>query len=119
MKFTIKLKLGLAFAVMIVLLLATAIYGVTSLSELNNAMTQMSNGPVARLELAQRISVAQLQSIRQQKNLIAATTPAEIDGAREKGDVARAELKSALDKALSIATEQGKPRWLKIHEFAA
>ncbi|WP_105383893.1 methyl-accepting chemotaxis protein [Neorhizobium alkalisoli] len=119
MKFTIKLKLGLAFAVMIVLLLATAIYGVTSLSELNNAMTQMSNGPVARLELAQRISVAQLQSIRQQKNLIAATTPAEIDGAREKGDAARAELKSALDKALSIATEQGKPRWLKIQEFAA
>ena len=119
MKFTIKLKLGLAFAVMIVLLLATAIYGVTSLSELNNAMTQMSNGPVARLDLAQRVSVAQLQSIRQQKNLIAATTPTEIDAAREKGNAARVELKTALDKALSIATEQGKPRWLKIQEFAA
>ncbi|WP_105373553.1 methyl-accepting chemotaxis protein [Neorhizobium huautlense] len=119
MKFTIKLKLGLAFAVMIVLLLATAIYGVTSLSELNNAMTQMSNGPVARLDLAQRVSVAQLQSIRQQKNLIAATTPTEIDAAREKGNAARVELKTALDKGLSIATEQGKPRWLKIQEFAA
>jgi methyl-accepting chemotaxis protein len=119
MKFTIKLKLSLAFAVMIVLLLATAIYGVTSLSELNNAMTQMSNGPVARLDLAQRVSVAQLQSIRQQKNLIAATTPTEIDAAREKGNAARVELKTALDKALSIATEQGKPRWLKIQEFAA
>ncbi|MBB4187797.1 methyl-accepting chemotaxis protein [Sinorhizobium terangae] len=118
MKFTIKLKLGMAFAFLILLLIATAVYGVMSLRQLNHAMTEMTQGPVARLELVQNISIAQLQAIRQQKNMIAATTPQEIEGARVKGDAARAELKEALETALGIATEQGKPRWLKIKELS-
>ncbi|OHV72669.1 methyl-accepting chemotaxis protein [Ensifer sp. LCM 4579] len=119
MKFTIKLKLALAFAFLIVLLLGTAIYGIRSLAQINDAMTAMTQGPVARLELVQSINIAQLQSIRQQKNLIGATTPTDIQAAQTKGDAARADLKRALDKALSISTEQGRPRWLKIQEIAA
>ena len=58
------------------------------------------------------------QSIRQQKNLISAKTPAEIQTAEEKGNVARDHLKEALNAALAIASEQGRPRWLKIQELA-
>ncbi|RYE52738.1 MAG: hypothetical protein EOP18_10260, partial [Rhizobiaceae bacterium] len=119
MRFTIKLKLALAFAFLLILLLGTAGYGINSLSGINDTMESMVEGPVARLELAQKINIAQLQSIRQQKNLIGAKTMAEIKAAEGKGDEARAALKEALDKAISIASEQGRPRWLKIQEMAA
>jgi methyl-accepting chemotaxis protein len=119
MRFTIKLKLALAFAFLLVLLIGTASYGIMSLSGINDTMDATVKGPVARLELAQNINIAQLQSIRQQKNMLGAADAAEVDSARKKGDVARAHLKEALDRALSLATEQGRPRWLKIQELAA
>ncbi|MDF1632891.1 methyl-accepting chemotaxis protein [Mycoplana sp. MJR14] len=118
MKFTIKLKLGIAFALLITLLLGTAGYAVISLAELNNAVVAMTRGPVTRLELVQNINIAQLQSIRQQKNMLGADTPADLQTARAKGDEARTALKEALDAALVISTEEGRPRWLKIQALA-
>ena len=118
MKFTIKLKLALAFASLLVLLVGTAGFGIRSLSSINDTMGATLEGPVTRLELVQRINIAQLQGIRQQKNMVGASTPAEIQSAQAKGDVARADLKQALDSALGIASEQGRPRWLKIQELA-
>ena len=119
MKFTIKLKLALAFAFLIVLLLGTAGFAINSLSNLNDTMEATLKGPATRLELVQNINIDQLQGIRQQKNIVGATTPAEIQAAQQKGDLARAHLQEALDKALSISTEQGRPRWLKIQELAS
>ncbi len=118
MKFTIKLKLGIAFALLITLLLGTAGYAVISLAELNHAVVAMTKGPVTRLELVQNINIAQLQSIRQQKNMLGADTPADLQTARSKGDEARVALKEALDAALAISTEEGRPRWLKIQALA-
>ena len=118
MRFTIKLKLTLAFAFLIVLLVGTAYYGVNSLGNMNNMMSELIEGPAQRLELAQKVSIAQLQAIRQQKNLLAANSPAEAAAARQKGDEARQVLSATLEKALSIATEQGKPRWIKAGELA-
>jgi methyl-accepting chemotaxis protein len=119
MKFTIKLKLALAFAFLIVLLLGTAGFGINSLSDLNETMEGTLTGPATRLELVQKINIDQLQGIRQQKNIIGATTPAEIQAAQQKSDAARVDLQETLDKALSISTEQGRPRWLKIKDLAA
>jgi methyl-accepting chemotaxis protein len=118
MRFTIKLKLGMAFAFLIALLLGTATYGVLSLGSMNQQIRELIRGPATRLELAQKINIAQLQSIRQQKNLLAAATPAEATAAREKGDAARKELETTLEQALELATAQGKPRWQKVGEFS-
>jgi methyl-accepting chemotaxis protein len=118
MRFTIKLKLGMAFAFLIALLLGTAAYGVLSLGSMNQQISDLIRGPATRLELAQKINIAQLQSIRQQKNLLAAATPTEATAAREKGDAARKELETTLERALELATAQGKPRWLKVGEFS-
>ena len=119
MKFTIKLKLTLAFAFLLILLLGTAGFGIQGLVGIHDTMEAMVKGPVTRLELAQEINVAQLQSIWQQKNLIGAETPAEIQAAQQQGDLARTHLKETLDKALSVSTEQGRSGWLKIQELAA
>eukprot|EP01035_Chromulina_nebulosa_P058513 gene58513-80116_t len=107
MRFTIKLKLATAFAFLIILLLGTAGYAVNSLGGLNQAISEVIDGPVARLELAQKIDIALLQQIRQQKNLLAAATPTEAQAARTRGDAARKESGDAITKALSLATEAG------------
>ena len=119
MRFTIKMKLGLAFGTMIALILGCAAYAVLSLGTINTAMQAMTDGPVARLELVQQIKIEALQSIRQQKNLLLATTPAEVQSARAKGDESRSKASDALEKALAIASEAGRPKWLKIQELLA
>ena len=111
MRFTIKLKLAIAFGFVITLLLGTAGYGIVSLSTLNDNLEQVLQGPAARLKLAQQINIEQLQAIRQQKNLLAATNEKEAEGARAKGDVARKAFDGLLIEAESKATEQGKARW--------
>jgi methyl-accepting chemotaxis protein len=119
MRFTIKLKLAISFVIMIALLLGSAVYSIKSLGTINDAMQAMTDGPVTRLELVLRIKIEAVQSIRQQKNMMLATNQSEKDAARTKGDAARDALNKALEKALSISTEEGRPRWLKIQELVA
>ncbi len=118
MKFTIKLKLALAFSFVIVLLIGTAGYGILSLSTLNDNLEQVLQGPAARLKLAQQINIEQLQAIRQQKNLLASTSEKEAEGARTKGDAARKVFDGLLADAEARATEQGKARWAKMRALA-
>jgi methyl-accepting chemotaxis protein len=119
MKLTIKMKLNMAFAALIVLMLATAGYAIRSLGEVSQAMTSMVEGPVTRLELVQRINIDQLQGIRQQKNLIAATSSLEIQAAEAKGDASRADLAKALEAAFAISSEEGRPRWQAIKQLVS
>ncbi|MBO9125588.1 MULTISPECIES: methyl-accepting chemotaxis protein [unclassified Rhizobium] len=78
MRFTIKLKLAIAFGLMIVLLLATAGYGIYSLSNLNNAISDVIAGPAKRLEQAQNLGNFQLRIVRAQMNMATATKPEDV-----------------------------------------
>ena len=73
MRFTIKLKLAIAFGFMIVLLIGSAVYGIISLSSLNDAIGNVIAGPAARLEKAQNLSSIPLRVVRAE--MVAATTP--------------------------------------------
>ncbi|MEO3388740.1 methyl-accepting chemotaxis protein [Mesorhizobium sp. CAU 1741] len=77
MRFTIKMKLALGFGLLILMLAITAGYGIYSLSNLNTAVTNMVQGPAARLERAQNLSDYQLRIARAQLNLANAETAAE------------------------------------------
>jgi methyl-accepting chemotaxis protein len=114
MRMTIKTKLVTAFAVIILMFAGTAGYAAMGLSSLADAVSSLVAGPVARLTLVQEIKIAQLEAIRQQKNLLASTDAAEASSAKTKGDVARKSLEDALAKATHLATEAGKPRWAAI-----
>jgi methyl-accepting chemotaxis protein len=70
MRFTIKLKLGLAFGLVILLLMGAAGYGITGLSTLNNTMTTLVKGPVASIRLAGEVRSELLEIVRAEKNLI-------------------------------------------------
>ncbi|MGZ2421160.1 hypothetical protein [Rhizobium laguerreae] len=73
MRFTIKLKLGLAFGIMTLLLIGIAVYGSLSLGTLNEASGNMIAGPMRRLELALNANVAEVNAIRAQKNALLST----------------------------------------------
>ncbi|MDW5312578.1 methyl-accepting chemotaxis protein [Rhizobium sp. PL01] len=118
MRFTIKLKLAIAFGFVITLLLGTAGYGIVSLGNLNQTVEDVLQGPAERLKLAQQINIYQLQAIRQQKNLLAATSEKESMDARTKGDHNRKLFDETLSEAAAKATEQGKPRWVKLQALS-
>lgn len=117
MRLTIKTKLVTAFTFIILMLMGTAAYGIFSLGSLNDTIGNLLAGPAARLDLAQQINIAQLEAIRQQKNLLAARTADETAGAIAKGNQARKDFTDAFGQVLVLATEEGKARWARIAEL--
>jgi methyl-accepting chemotaxis protein len=73
MRFTIKLKLGLAFGLVILLLMGAAGYGISGLSTLNATMTSLVKGPAASISLAGQVRSELLEIVRAEKNLIIET----------------------------------------------
>ncbi|MEN3151290.1 methyl-accepting chemotaxis protein, partial [Neorhizobium sp. IRAMC:178] len=118
MRFTIKLKLGLAFSLVVALLIGSSAYGIVSLGLLNSAMGNLVSGPASRLDQAQRINIVQLEMIRQQKNFMMYEQPEEVAGAKSKGDEARKLLASLLDQAQKAATSETKDRWADVSKAA-
>ncbi|MBY5581108.1 methyl-accepting chemotaxis protein [Rhizobium leguminosarum] len=118
MRLTIKTKLVTAFTFIILMLMGTAAYGIFSLRSLNDTIGNLLAGPAARLDLAQQINIAQLEAIRQQKNLLAARTADETAGAIAKGNQARKDFTDAFGQVLALATEEGKARWARIAELS-
>ncbi|MBX5131722.1 HAMP domain-containing protein [Rhizobium lentis] len=118
MRLTIKTKLVTAFTFIILMLLGTAAYGIFSLGSLNDTIGNLLAGPAARLDLAQQINIAQLEAIRQQKNLLTARTSEESARATDKGNAARKDFSDAFNQVLALATEEGKARWARITELS-
>ncbi|MBY5342451.1 HAMP domain-containing protein [Rhizobium leguminosarum bv. viciae] len=118
MRLTIKTKLVTAFTFIILMLVGTAAYGIFSLGSLNDTIDKLLAGPAARLDLAQQINIAQLEEIRQQKNLLTARSADETAGAIAKGNQARKDFTDAFNQVLELATEEGKARWGRIAELS-
>jgi methyl-accepting chemotaxis protein len=76
---TIKLKLSLVFATIIVLAGAMATLAITNLSSLNSAISQMVTEPIADMDNVSKLSDLFNGTVRAEKNAIMNTNPAEID----------------------------------------
>jgi methyl-accepting chemotaxis protein len=118
MRLTIKTKLVSAFTFIILMLIGTAAYGIFSLGSLNDTIGNLLAGPAARLDLAQQINIAQLEAIRQQKNLLTARNDDDASGAIEKGNQARKDFADAFAAVTKLATEEGKARWERVAELS-
>ncbi|MBX4916036.1 HAMP domain-containing methyl-accepting chemotaxis protein [Rhizobium bangladeshense] len=114
MRFTIKLKLGLAFAVITLLLIGIAVYGSLSLGTLNEASGNMIDGPVRRLELALNANIAEVNAIRAQKNALLSTDHETAAGFYKEADQNLQTLFDTVDAGLAIASPEGKPHWEKL-----
>jgi methyl-accepting chemotaxis protein len=70
MRATIKLKLGLAFGIVIVLSAISAGLGIRSLGTINEAMDNVLQGPVQRVQMADALALDLMQALRAEKNAI-------------------------------------------------
>jgi methyl-accepting chemotaxis protein len=76
MRFTIKLKLGLAFGLVTVLAMVMAILGVTQMGSLNTAITKLMDGPVTQSRLANNIENDLNLLLRYEKDVVLNTDAA-------------------------------------------
>jgi methyl-accepting chemotaxis protein len=114
MRLTIKLKLGLAFGLVTLMLIGIAVYGVMSLGTLNQASSDLVDGPVQRMQLALLTNVHEVDAIRAQKNALLANTPAESESYFKESFANIDETISAAQQGLALATLEGKSVWEKM-----
>ncbi|KQZ02659.1 chemotaxis protein [Caulobacter sp. Root1455] len=111
MRFTIKLQLGLAFGLLVVLLLTATLFGINSLAETNRDMNAMISGPATRLEAAQQLNIHMLNVVRAEKNMVLVDTADEVKAYEVSIDKEKRAFETLLAKAESLATAEGKPKW--------
>jgi methyl-accepting chemotaxis protein len=96
------------------LLICCVGYGLFSLKGINDQTDSLLSGPVARLDLGQRINIVQLEYIRQQKNMMMYDKPEEVKKAIDNANKARASLADLLSRAEQSATGENKQRWAEV-----
>jgi methyl-accepting chemotaxis protein len=117
MRFSIRMKLGAAFAVIIALTVLTAGVGISSLSSLNGAMRELVTGPVERMQIAEELFIDLLQVARAEKNMVLSTAPDQIAAFETSLQEARLGFVKKLDDGESIASAEGKPLWSAIRNI--
>ncbi|UAL10141.1 methyl-accepting chemotaxis protein [Caulobacter segnis] len=117
MRFTIKLKLGLAFGLLIVLMTASTLLGINALNKINSAQTAMIVGPMAQLQRAQAANIALLQITRAQKNMGLATDNEELRSQNAKAEKQRKVVQSLIDEGIAKTnSEEGKAKWTALNQ---
>jgi methyl-accepting chemotaxis protein len=111
MRLTIRVKLILAFATVIILSGVTAWLGVGGLSSLNATLDSVLAGPVERIKMAQSLSLDLLMAVRAEKNLILEEANPEATARHNAEILQQRELFAAdIDKLDAAATTEGKKR---------
>ncbi len=112
MRFTIKLKLTLAFAFILTILAGLSVYSVLSLGTVNDAIAELANGPEKRLQYALQIDRNLSEIIRQQKNALLSRSTDEASGYLKLANDLTDVTVKIIDTGLSQASPQGKPYWV-------
>lgn len=116
MRFTIKLKLGLAFGTIIVLMLGAASFGINGVRSMNESFGALVNGPVEKMQVAQDVRYTSLEIIRQQKNIILSNDPKVQNACDAKLTELRGVMDGLLARGYEIGGEQGKPIYAQMQK---
>jgi methyl-accepting chemotaxis protein len=120
MRFTIKLKLALAFGFVIILLLGSAVYSIVSLSSLNTAISDLIAGPVARVDRALTLGNIQLRIVRTEMNMATAPAGTDFTSYIETSDGNRKLFADSVDWLIvNSKTDNGRKGWSEIKQHAS
>ncbi len=111
MRFTIKMKLAVAFGFLILMLAGTAGYGIYSLGIAKNAMDDVVDGTVVRLDKVHQMNALALATVRSQKNIILAASPAETQLFKAAGNESRDQLTAMLNDMAATASAETRAFW--------
>ncbi|MEH3122386.1 MAG: methyl-accepting chemotaxis protein [Sphingomonas phyllosphaerae] len=111
MRATIKMKLGATFAVLVVLLAVVIGVGVSKMSTLNSAISDVIAGPARTLSLAQSVDTLQSQSLADQQSLALNTDAATMKLYYDKVVSGENELDRTIQQGIAAASPESKPFW--------
>lgn len=114
MRFTIKMKLALAFGFLILMLAGIAGYGTYNLGLAKDAMDEVVEGTVARLDKTHQINALSISTVRAQKNVILATTPQEIQKHIATSDGIRSEMDKMIAEMAATASAETRSYWAEL-----
>ncbi|WP_040620692.1 HAMP domain-containing protein, partial [Rhodovulum sp. PH10] len=114
MRFTIKLKLGLAFAFVIALSAATAWLGISNLGAADKAMRELVDGPAQRLENTMQRNIDVVELIRAEKNYLLASNPADAARYEQRMVERQRDLMKKYDVDEAASSGAGKSYWANI-----
>ncbi|WP_267435121.1 methyl-accepting chemotaxis protein [Sphingomonas sp. GM_Shp_1] len=111
MRATIKMKLGATFAILICALLAVVTVGVTRMSSLNTAISDVIAGPSKRMEIALSIDAETGRVVRNEKNMAMTDDLEKTKDFNDRLMGQRATVDKLFADGLKLATEEGRPLW--------
>jgi methyl-accepting chemotaxis protein len=116
MRFTIKLKLGLAFSLVVAILVGVGTFSIIKLGTLDAAISAMISGPAARLDAAHRARAAFLQVVRQEKNVVLATDSERAAKSDALATDQSARVEEFMAEGEKLATAVSKPKWEELSD---
>ncbi|APR52614.1 methyl-accepting chemotaxis protein [Sphingomonas koreensis] len=116
MRATIKMKLGATFTVVAVMLLVVSVIGITKMSTLNTAITDLISGPVKRQEMALTVTSQLGTLLRMERNMTMNTDPAKLAEFNAETATALKQIDELITEAERTAPEQTKANWSKLRQ---
>ncbi len=117
MRFTIKLKLGLSFGLIILLLICAASYAVMGLATMNTTMTALISGPVSKVQLADAVSSKLLEINRAEKDLILEDDPAQMQAYDNELTQERQDFEALLDQGDQSSSQAERDKYIALRSL--
>jgi len=114
MRPTIKAKLLTTFSIVVMMLLAVVVIGVSKMNEMNTNIATVIDGPAARLSRSLRVQVSINEMLRMEKNM-ALSNDRDLLQKMEQDSATKSDAtETMLGEALKSATPQTRPEWVAI-----
>ncbi|MBN7803811.1 MCP four helix bundle domain-containing protein [Agrobacterium rosae] len=117
MRFTIKLKLGLIFGLLVLLMAACAVFGINGLRQMDSLKDSMISGPIRQDDAANEVSGAFDGLGLAESDLLLSTSPERMQNALSMIETERKNFTDALTIGEQSASEEFKPKWAEIRNF--
>ena len=114
MRFTVKMKLSLAFTSIVFLSIAAAVLAVASLGAVNGTVGELIHGSIQKLEWTQEARIDLLELLRAEKNMILANSPQQIETYDQAVLVWRKGFRDIFDKVDAAALPTTRLKWQPI-----
>ncbi len=114
MRATIKMKLGVTFAILVLMMLAVVGVGMSRMNQLNNAIAEIIDGPAAQLDIALSLDAEAGRVVRNEKNLAMTSDPVAMKEFDARMQEQRANVDRLIERGTAAASERGKPLWAEV-----
>ncbi|MES5098547.1 methyl-accepting chemotaxis protein [Agrobacterium sp. BA1120] len=117
MRLTIKLKLGLIFGLLVLLMGACAVFGINGLRQMDGLKDSMISGPIRQDDIANDIAGAFDGLGLAESDLLLSTSSERVQNALKMIETERKNFTDALTAGEQSASDEFKPKWAEIRDF--